>query len=631
MKRSLPGWIVGLALLGGIVWAGMLAGSHLAGAAGVIDRFETVLLDLRIAVTGHRPPPRDVVIVAIDDRTVEMAGQYPLPRSRLATLVGTIAEAGARALALDILLSGESDSTEDVPLARTFNAIPTVIAAAGHRGGMQSSASFVPVIDDVLSPAPSIVEFASIGMSNIVTDGGGTPRHIPLLFLTPDGLQPSFSLRALSLYLDETPSVTETGLRLGERTQALDLGWHAILNYYGPGGTIPTVSAARLLESDPGAIAELADRLVVLGVTSTAIGERFSSPFDPVMPGVEVQATGIANLLDGSALIRDSTTRIVDGVAALAITLLGLLAVVVLPLAPASIFYLLLLAGWLAVATVFFGQGHWLNGALPLAASLPPVTALMIGRQISDRWQARRLLQAQEALSRFQSPLLARCIAEDPAFLLTPKEQKAVTLFIDLSGYTSLCEQVSAAQTRDFLKEFHTIVVNVVNAEDGVVLDFMGDGAMICFGIPEAGRLDPIRAYRCAFSLEEAISAWLGRSGMNAWISRVRVGAHYGPVVLSRLGHDSQQQITATGDCVNVASRLLEVSKAYQASVVISSELIHAVEEATDRPIDVPRLETVAIRGRQRDLRVGLWNACESAANLQVLQQMSREFVTGRR
>ena len=611
MKRNLPCWVLALAVAGGIIWAGTLSWGHLSGSASIIDRFETVLLDIRIALKGHRTPPDEVVIVAIDDRTVALTGQYPLTRSGLAALIDGIRAAGARALAVDILLFGSSGRHEDRTLAQAIASIPTVIAGAGHIGERQPTASFVPVINTVLSPVPAIAGSASVGLANMVTDTGGTLRHIPMLFLTAAGLQSSFSLQALGLYLDETPSFSETGLHLGEHARPLDIGWHLALSYYGPGGTIPTLSARQIFEHDPSIKERLKDRLVVLGVTATAVGDRFNTPFDPVMPGVEVQATGIANLMDGSSLVRSVDTRTLDGSAALIVTLLGILAVVFLPLAQASLFYILLLAGWLAVVTFFFFQGHWLNGALPFAASLPPVVGLMIVRQVSDRFQARRVLRAQEALSRFQSPKLADRIADDPSFLLTPREQRAVILFVDLSGYTGLCERLGAVETRDFLKGFHTVVVDIVNHEDGVVLDFMGDGAMLGFGVPEECRLDPVRALRCAFHLQRTISAWLSSVASG---SEVRVGAHLGQIVLSRLGHDSQQQIAATGDCVNVASRLLEVAKDRDASVVVSSDLIKAVREVTQCCVSVPRLETVAIRGRRKTLEVGLWNAEEAIA-----------------
>lgn len=608
MKSSLPGWITAIALIIGLAWTGFLARGHLAGKSSVIDRFETVLLDLRITIKGERTAPEEITIIAIDDRTVSKAGQYPLSRNRLADLIGKIRDAGAKTLAVDILLSGGPENSDIVPLANSLGSIPAVIAAAGLVDETRSSVSAVPVISKVLLPASEIGETASIGLANIVTDSGGTPRHIPLLFLTETGLQPSFSLKAMELFLTAVPNVTETGIRLGDRVQELDMGWHLALNYYGPRGTITTVSAERLLEGER---IDLENRIAVLGVTATAVGDRFGTPFDPVLPGVEVQATGIANLLDGSALSRNENTRLADSAAAFAVTLIGLAAVAFLPLAPASIIYLAMLAGWVAITFFLFGQGQWLSGALPFAASLPPVIALIVTRQIFDRFQSNKLMQAQEALSRFQSPRLAKRVAEDPGFLMVPKEQDAAMLFVDLSGYTTLSEQLGPARTRDFLKSFHTIVVDVANKTGGIVLDFMGDGAMLGFGIPETSENDPANAALCAFLLHNGVGVWLSETGMSTRISRVRVGAHYGQVVLSRLGHDRQQQITTTGDCVNVASRLLEVAKDLDASVVISKDLLDATSFVSDDTVIPPRIETVTIRGRQQELQVGLWRSDE--------------------
>jgi adenylate cyclase len=612
MKPNLPVAVIVVALALGLLYAGLLARTHLNGTASVVDRFETVMLDLRIALVGPRRPPEEVVIVAIDDRTLDSVGPYPLPRDHLADLITRIRQAGARALAVDILLFGSSEDDKDGSLAKAMAELPSVTAGAAQMEEENAPSTALPVVRTMLAPAPAVAATTSVGLANIVTDTGGTPRHVPMLFLSPEGLQPSFSLLAAGKFQGEPATMTGKGLRFGPRSVPLDLGWHLALNYFGPSGSIATISAGDLLSSSTDHGDLLAGRMVVLGVTATAVGDRFSTPFDPVMPGVEVQATAIANLLDGNPLVRDAQTRMLDSAAALVLTLLGMLAVIFLPLAPASVFYLLLLAGWLALCTALFPKGIWLNVALPYAASLPPVVGLIITRQIADRIQSRRHLRAQEALSRFQSPRLARRIADDPSFLATPREQVAAILFVDLSGYTRLSEHLGPARTRDFLKEFHTLVVNVVTGDDGLVLDFMGDGAMLGFGIPDADRQDPLKAVRCAFHLHREISAWLRSSGRAEEISEVRVGAHTGPVVLSRLGHDSQQQIAATGDCVNVASRLLEVAKSRGAAVVVSADLLAAAKAVAGRETLAPRLETVMLRGRRRDLDVGLWTAGET-------------------
>ena len=607
MKLTLPVAVSALVFVFSLIWAGQLVRTHLSGTASVADRFETVLLDLRISLSGQKPPPDNVVIVAIDDETINAIGPYPLPREIFAQLVDQIRDAGARALAVDILFFGTSDDTADTMLADSLARLPSVVAGAARMREDVAPASGVPIVQTMLSPAPVIAAATSTGLVNIVTDSGGTPRHAPMLFLTDKGLLPSFSLQAAAKYEGTSPTVTEASVMLGNRTIALDFGWHLALNYVGSGGSIRTVSAGDLLDPPPGFSADLDGRMVVLGVTATAVGDRLSTPFDPVLPGVEVQATAIANLLEGTPLVRTEAIRKFDSAAALLITLGAMIAVFLLPLALASVFYLILLAGWVAICIVFFGQGVWLNATLPFAASLPPVVGLLITRQVADRIEARRVLQAQKALSRFHAPELAERISRDPSFLARPKETTAAILFVDLSGYTSLSEHLGAAKTRDFLKEFHTIVVNVASAEHGIVLDFMGDGAMLGFGIPEADPDDPVRACRCAFALEQEVAAWLKASGRDRDISSVRVGAHLGQVVLSRLGHDSQQQIAATGDCVNVASRLLDVAKDHKVSVVLSADLVEEVQRTSESPIEIPRMETVSIRGRQQDLKVNLW------------------------
>jgi adenylate cyclase len=627
MKLKLYACLVALVMLAGAIWAGALAQGHINGRASVLDRLETVLLDLRILIKGPREAPRDVVIVAIDDKTVTAAGQYPVGRVFLKALVEGIRDAGAKALAVDILLIGKSDEAVDASLASALASMPTVIAAGGQFPLEQAVEVLVPAPETELRPYEVFAEAASVGLVNVGTDAGGTPRHIPLIFKTGQGLAPSFGMLAAGKFLGSPPSVTAEGIRIGGRVQPLDLHWQQPINYYGKGGTIRTISAQSLLEDPAGARDALGGHLVLLGVTASAVGDRFSTPFDPILPGVEVLSTGIANLLDGSVLLRDSRVRLCDAIAAVSLTLIGMAAIVFLPLASATIVYLLLLLGWLTATVIAFNQGIWLNAALPFAASVPPVVALAVLREGFDWFRVRRLMAAREALSRFQAPDLARRIADDPGFLLVPREQPVAILFIDLAGYTTLSEKLGPARTRDILKAFHTLVVNEAVRNRGLVLDFMGDGAMIGFGIPDPAPRDAADACRCAFDLVGAVNDWISASSLNADIREVRIGGHCGPVVLSRLGHENQQQIATTGDCVNVASRLMEVGKSRGASMVLSTALITAARSATPqstapqtttgndlraalaRP---PRLEAVAIRGRVQELEVALWTADEA-------------------
>jgi adenylate cyclase len=108
-------------------------------------------------------------------------------------------------------------------------------------------------------------------------------------------------------------------------------------------------------------------------------------------------------------------------------------------------------------------------------------------------------------------------------------------------------------------------------------------------------------------ALHESMTAWLANLP-SAARERLdfRIGLHFGPAILSRLGSPTQQQITATGDTVNVASRLLEVAKQQHCRVVVTEDLLQAASATA--PADIyPGLYApliVSIRGRASDLPV---------------------------
>lgn len=607
MRSRLPLWITAVALALAALFVGALSWQHLAGKRSILDRFETVLLDMRFALRGPRIAPDDVVIVAIDDATIAAEGGFPLPRDRLAQLVARIAGQGARTLAVDLLLIDAGEGR--VALSGAFATIPTVLAGAGVFDGPTRLSSAVPAPGTMLLPLAELSGAAAVGLVNIATDTGGTPRHIPMVFASSDGPVFSFALRAVSLFEGRAPLLARGGLDLGHGLRPLDIGWHLPLNYYGPRGVFRTVSAKALLDgSAPPDL--LAGRLVLLGATGTGVGDRFGTPFDRVLPGVEVLATGVANLLDGTGLIRNTTVRRIDVAATAVLALCGLIALALLPALFGTLLYLALLAVWLVAVAVLFGQNVWLSGALPIGGSLPPILALALVRLRHDRQVARRAAVASEELGRFQSPALSAMIAEDPDFLREPLLKEAAILFVDLSGFTGVSERAGPAKTRDFLRAFHRYVVDVSERNDGIVLNFMGDGAMVGFGLLDQHDISDhaaMSALTCAFDLVRASRDWIAGSDLAGEIGRLRVGVHSGPVVVSRLGHEHQQQIAATGDTVNVASRLMDLCKDYQASVAASAPLLDALPETETRPGRADQTCTLTIRGRQAPLEVHFW------------------------
>jgi adenylate cyclase len=88
-----------------------------------------------------------------------------------------------------------------------------------------------------------------------------------------------------------------------------------------------------------------------------------------------------------------------------------------------------------------------------------------------------------------------------------------------------------------------------------------------------------------------------------------KIGAHYGMIIASRLGGDTHQHITATGDTVNVASRLMEVAASHHAELALSDDLYQAAESARSvlqsGTLDGPF--PTSIRGRAGSIPVWFW------------------------
>jgi adenylate cyclase len=249
---------------------------------------------------------------------------------------------------------------------------------------------------------------------------------------------------------------------------------------------------------------------------------------------------------------------------------------------------------------------------VPALAAAVPVVLFTSFQLWAGRRQVQYFATRSELLEKFQAPAIQQWLTRDPEFLTRPVRQDGAIVFIDLSGFTSLSEQLGPDRIQQLLKDFHALVDREAVACGGMITSFLGDGAMILFGLPAASPKDASRAADCALRLCKSVRQWV----MNlppAIVPRpgFKVGAHFGIIVASRLGGGSYQHITATGDTVNVASRLMEVAASHGADLALSDELLRAAgpdcavykSGALTGPVET------AIRGRSGTLMIWFWRS----------------------
>ena len=405
------------------------------------------------------------------------------------------------------------------------------------------------------------------------------------------------------------PEFSRDRVKFGTATIALDLGYHLPLRFYGPRGTFETLSASDLLSGEP-PVQRLKGRIVVVGVTATGIGDKFGTPFDPIMPGVEVLATGIAQLTGGDGLVRDLTIRKIDAAATVLLTLGAVLVILLVPVSAG----LALVAGaaglWTVATVLLFGQGYWLSAVLPLAGVLPAAAAATVFRQISDRRHTREVVRAEAALRQFQSPMLAKRIALDPNFLNEPVGRMAAILFVDLAGFTGLSEQLGPIRTRELLKPVSYTRREQVDCTGRPGDEFHGrrcDDRIRCSG-SASGRRIPCVRYRV---VPDRRPAGVDRPNLDVWS-----GARRPPwrALWARRGIAARPRSAPAhhGDrryrqCRKQTDRGGEVARA-ALTLALSTEFFEAVGEARARRRQPEVIRDVEIRGRLQHVNVALWD-----------------------
>lgn len=302
---------------------------------------------------GEKPPPHPApAIVEIDDKSLAQYGQWPWPRTLQGDLVERILADGAAAVGLDILLAEPDRSSpaylsaslkerlgidldlDAVPAAyldndRYFSDVirgrPVVLGTFATfsdadrlperlpRGtgvaekappGASDPRETMTRARGLLAPLQAFSDAAPIGIINATVHEDGVVRSVPLLVRAGGAVYPALSLRALMAAQGRGTLRLDSDVDGLARVQAgsvrvpvePDGSFRPV--FLGPARTYPYFSAADVLDGRVGE-KELAGRVVFVGASAIGLLDIRATPLDPAMPGVEVHATLVDNMLTG--------------------------------------------------------------------------------------------------------------------------------------------------------------------------------------------------------------------------------------------------------------------------------------------------------------------------------------------
>ncbi|ABQ71077.1 integral membrane sensor signal transduction histidine kinase [Rhizorhabdus wittichii RW1] len=350
------------------------------------ERLDHIVYDNVLTASG-RPPPDDILIVAIDNRSLQAIGRWPWPRAIHAQALDRLAEARPRAIGYDVLFV--EPSADDALLAaavrRTPTYLPMVIDVPGTDGAPY----------DIALPAGPL-EDAAAGIAQVNLHFGDD-RVIRTAYLEEGGGGRSW-LQLSALMAGLKP---EGGA--GRERNGLWQARPVLIPYGGAAGHVSTISFVDLL--DGRVPAELIrGRQVLIGATADGMGDSYPTPTSGAtsqMAGVEIQAQLLDALLRGEAITpapRSWTLWL--ALCALWAMLVGFLRLS--PRANANLSLALVVALPL-LSFLLFRFGHvW----------LPPSAALIGLLFVYPLWGWRRL----QAISSYMTGELRQLDAENDAF-----------------------------------------------------------------------------------------------------------------------------------------------------------------------------------------------------------------------
>ena len=485
----------------------------------------------------HQTKPRSitplpVVILDVDDRSIEQIGQWPWPRTRIAELVQKATQAGAVAIAFDIVFS-EPDrlspeeivaDNSDIPpdlaekllllprnddlLAAAFESARVIVGqtsvrtVAGNRAEKRDMVDvphaligpdprpFLLKFPDVLQNLPQLEAAASgRGMFSVRPDPDGVIRRIPIVMSVQGeirlGLVPEL-LRIASGGEPFAVRTNEAGIEgvVVARQLVQTARDGTLWPYLTPSSRDRYVSAVDLLEGRmPNG--RLANQLVLVGTSAIGLGDFRATPLGVSMAGVEIHAQVLENILSQSALSRPNFTIAVELVTTLVLCLL------VIFFAPS------LSAGWLIISTIvllsgysatsyylFYANRILLDPSFPLIATTATVILMSTVNYLREERQRREI---RNAFGRYVSPDLVAQLSDNRGSLTLGGESKDLTLlFSDVRGFTAIAEDFKddPKGLTSLMNEFLTILSNGILDYNGTIDKFMGDAVMAFWNAP---------------------------------------------------------------------------------------------------------------------------------------------------
>ena len=629
---------------------------------GIVSQLDHIIYDTRLKLTMPRGIDERIVILDIDEKSLQEIARWPWPRDVMARLVTKLFDHYQTAIvAFDVVFAEPDYSSgikrldelagkelrqvpgfveafeklrpqldNDALFAKAIKGRPVVL---GYYLNSDKNAKQIAAIPEPVLPrgafagrevaitnwagyGGNLSEFqksaASGGHFNPLVDFDGVVRRVPMIAEYNGEYYEALSLAVVRTLLGfpkvepgfASESTSHSGyaglewLKVGPLTIPVDETASALIPYRGGKFSFRYISLADVINGRIPAEA-LKGKIAIVGTTAPGLLDLRSTPVDSVYPGVEVHANLIGGMLDRSIKQRP---HYIVGAEVVLLLIGGITLALLMPiLSPLRAMLVSIVAMALIIG---FNLVVWTEGGLvlPLASSLLIVVTLFTMNMAYGYFvESRTKRQFTELFGQYVPPELVDKMAENPEkYSMEGRSEQLTVLFSDIVGFTSISEALSPKDLSAFINEYLTSMSLVIREHRGTLDKYIGDAIMAFWGAPVDDPEHARQGVLAALAMQSRLLEINELVRARGWPPiRIGIGVNSGTMSVGDMGSKVRRAYTVMGDAVNLGSRLEALTRVYGVGVIVGQATCNLVKDGIFRELD-----KVKVKGKDEPVAI---------------------------
>ncbi|MCL2227588.1 MAG: adenylate/guanylate cyclase domain-containing protein [Oscillospiraceae bacterium] len=563
---------------------------------GLMQYFELLpavdaIIHDNVMVSG-RPPADDVIIVGIDERSINEIGTWPWPRLFVAEAIMRLTEMGAAAIGVNVLYStpGPVPEYDEMLVYAAQRADGLVLGGMGVLSYFQRPGELLEIAYYVL-PFDELADEVHVGFLNPLPDADGILRRALATMRFGDITVHAFPLEVYWAYRRAMGKEPAQDIPLDEYGRFP-------IRYAGGPGSFRAVSLWGVINEEyPSAM--FRDAIVLIGPFAPGIGYgSYPTPMNRSVAtlGVEMYANVIQNLLEG--------IFIVDAPWWLNLAVLAFTALVVILLfqwlkhLAAFIATVALIAALLVGARLAYDWLHMIArvGDILIFIGTCYLANLVLG-MLSAQYEKQ---QIRGIFGRFVAPEVVNEIINGNLDIQLGGVVKDVSaLFVDIRGFTAFSETNPPERVVEIINRYLALTSSAIQKNSGTIDKYIGDATMALFNAPNDVPNHALCAVKAAWAIKQDSAALqkevLAQYGVDLQFG---IGVNTGSAVVGNMGSDFRMDYTAIGDSINTAARL--EASAGKGQIIISNSTYNLVKQY----VEVCNLGVIMVKNKNVGIQI---------------------------